>query len=386
MSYRPLAGVKVLDMGKLLPPAETTLLLASLGADVVKVELPELGDSIRDVGVQGASPFHSSMNVGKRSIALDLRREADRHTFLELARVADVIVENALAGRWAALGIDFAVLREERPQLVVCSITGFGQTGPFAALNSHGMNMDALAGVLPVEWVDGQPHMGSNACSWANELGSTSAALAITAALLEARATGQGAWIDISCWDAAVDVHRASLKPLLGGEATGPQTDRPRRSDDERGALYDTYRCADDRLVLLGTLEPKFWRNFCKGVGREDLIEQWSGTGQLGFGGTDNRSLRRDLEKIFLTAPASEWQRRFIEWDVPGGEVLSLRDLLSLPHFRERDLVQSTPDGEPYVASSIRWHHTGERAGAGLSRAPSIGEHSGEILRDWLAH
>ena len=150
-TYQPLAGVKVLDLGILIPPALTSAKLVALGADVVKVEQPPWGDRIRAIppfAVDGESPQHMAQNWGKRSIALDLRSDEGRATFLRLAEVADVIVENQLAGSWARLGIDFAALRAKRPELVVCSITGFGQTGPYASLPSHGLNMDALADTL----------------------------------------------------------------------------------------------------------------------------------------------------------------------------------------------------------------------------------------------
>lgn len=137
--YQPLAGVRVLDLGILIPAALTSGKLAALGADVVKVEQPPDGDRIRSVppfGDDGESPQHMGQNWGKRSIALDVRVPADREVLLGLARRADVVVENQLAGFWATQGVDFAALRRERPELIVCSVTGFGQTGPWARLPS----------------------------------------------------------------------------------------------------------------------------------------------------------------------------------------------------------------------------------------------------------
>ena len=166
MSYQPLAGVKVLDLGILIPAALTSGKLAALGAEVVKVEQPPHGDRLRAIppfGDDGESPQHMGQSWGKRSIGLDVRRPGDREVILALARRADVIVENQLAGFWAGKGIDFAALRRERPALVVCSVTGFGQTGPWATLPAHGLNMDALADTLPVEWEDGQPRRASPA-------------------------------------------------------------------------------------------------------------------------------------------------------------------------------------------------------------------------------
>ena len=214
VSYQPLAGVKVLDLGILIPAALTSGKLAALGADVVKVEQPPNGDRLRvipPIGDDGESPQHMSQSWGKRSIGLDVRDSGDRAVILALAGRADIIVENQLAGFWAGQGIDFAALRRERPALIVCSVTGFGQTGPWASLPSHGLNMDALADTLPVEWEDGQPHRGRTFTSWGNELGTAFAAMAILAALVAVRTTGEGAWIDLSCWDALVEAHRADI-------------------------------------------------------------------------------------------------------------------------------------------------------------------------------
>lgn len=184
MSYQPLGGVKVLDLGILIPAALTSGKLAALGADVVKVEQPPYGDRIRAVppyGTDGESPQHMAQNWGKRSIGLDVRVPADRDVILALARRADVIIENQLADFWTGAGVDLGGLRAERPGLIVCSITGFGQTGPWSRLPSHGLNMDALGDTLNIDWDDGAPHCGWTFTSWGNELGTSFAATAICA-------------------------------------------------------------------------------------------------------------------------------------------------------------------------------------------------------------
>src|SRR5947209_4684935 len=210
----PLRGVKVLDLGILVPAALTSGKLAALGADVVKVEQPPIGDRIRLVppfADDGKSPQHMAQNWGKRSIGVDAKTAEGLRTLLSLIAVADVVVENQLAGFWAQCGVDFARLREERPQLIICSITGFGQTGPWSRLPAHGLNMDALGDTLNVDWKEGQPHLGWAFTSWGNEMGATSAAMAVCAALVSVRAGGPGEWIDASCWDALVESHRTEV-------------------------------------------------------------------------------------------------------------------------------------------------------------------------------
>ena len=379
MSYQPLAGVKVLDLGILIPAALTSGKLAALGADVVKVEQPPAGDRIRAVppfADDGHSPQHMGQIWGKRSIGLDVRDANERQIILALARRADVIIENQLAGFWATQGVDFTALRRERPALVVCSVTGFGQTGPWATLPSHGLNMDALGDTLNIQWEDGQPHRGWTFTSWGNELGTAFAATAILAALLSARATGEGAWIDLSCWDALVESHRTEI-------ALSTRTKQPvSMHQPRRQALYDTYRSSDGVPVLLGALEPKFWSRFCDRIGRSDLAGRHPGVA-LAFGDEDE-DLRAELEQEFATATAAEWLDRFLEWDVPGGPVLDVPRIMDTDHFAARGIAAG-PDGEwPNIATAIRWHHVGERAGAGLAPPPAFDQHHDDILRDWL--
>jgi crotonobetainyl-CoA:carnitine CoA-transferase CaiB-like acyl-CoA transferase len=313
---------------------------------------------------------------GKRSIGLDVRDAGDREIILALARQADVIVENQLAGFWAGKGVDFATLRRERPALVVCSVTGFGQTGPWATLPAHGLNMDALADTLPVEWEDGQPRRGATFTSWGNELGTAFAAMAVVAALLSARTIGEGAWIDVSCWDALVESHRTEIAMTKRLKRPFTLHGRPRQ------ALYDTYLSSDGVPVLLGALEHKFWKRFCEQIGRPDLIGRHSGA-PLEFGDDDD-GLRAELETEFAKATAAEWLERFVSWDVPGGPVLEIPQVMETGHFAARRIAEGEDGAWPNVTTAIRWHHTGERAGAGLTPPPAFDENREEILRDWL--
>jgi len=378
--YLPLDGVKVLDLGILVPVAMTTGRLAALGADVVKVEQPPRGDRIRlippfdDVG---ESPQHMAQNWGKRSIGLDVRDESDRAELLALAEAADVVVENQLTGFWKDAGIDFAELRRRRPELIVCSVTGFGQTGPWAALPSHGLNMDALGGTLNVEWEDGQPHRGWAFTSWGNELGSLSAVAAICAALVRVRSGGEGEWIDISCWDALVESHRTEISMTH-------RTGKPfSLREVPRQALYTTYLSSDGVPVLLGALEPKFWARFCEGVDRPDLIERHSG-GEIEFGSSDD-VLRAELEGVFAKATAAEWLDRFLDWDVPGGPVFDVADFMATDHFAARGIAEGAPGDWPNVMTAIRWHGSDGRAGSGLNRPPDYDADADGVRDDWLA-
>lgn len=377
--YKPLAGVRVLDLGILVPAALTSGKLAALGADVVKVEQPPKGDRIRLIPPYAddmRSPQHMAQNWGKRSIGIDVRTPEGRDTVLTLISAADVVVENQLAGYWKQLGIDFTILRKDRPRLIVCSITGFGQTGPWAKLPSHGLNMDALGDTLNVEWKDGQPHRGWAFTSWGNELGATAAAMAVCAALVSVRSGGEGEWIDLSCWDAIVESHRTEL-------AMTTKAQRPFSLHETFSqALYDTYLSSDGRPVLLGALEPKFWRRFCEGIGREDLIDRHNGE-EIAFG-DDESELRTELEQEFAKESADEWLKRFLEWDVPGGPVYDVPAIMQTEHFYERGILVGDEGQWPLITAAVRWQASDCRAGHGLNRPPDYNEHESEIREQWL--
>ena len=213
---RPLEGVRVLDLSRYIPGNLLTRKLGDLGAEVVKVEGPG-GDTIRLTPpfVDGTSLYHLQLNRGKRSVMLDTRTAAGKNSLERLARAADVIVEVNAGGHRRRDGLDLGVLRAERPMLVIVSVSGFGQTGPFAGLPAHGLNIEALSGTLPVQWENGRPVFGDLRFSAGNaiELAAVNGALATVAALFRARAEGTGAWLDVSCWDAMVEA-----PPALSGD------------------------------------------------------------------------------------------------------------------------------------------------------------------------
>lgn len=381
ITYQPLRGVKVLDIGLLIPSALTSIKLAALGADVVKVEPPGTGDRLRHIppfAPDGQNPQFQPQSRGKRSIALNVKKPEDREIFLQLAERADVIVQNQLPGVWQKLGIDFEAMRRQRPALIVCSVTGFGLTGPLSQLPSHGLNMDALADCLPLNWSDGQPSIAWTFTSWGNEMGALNAAMAVCAALLEVRNSGQGAWIDASCWDAMVESHRTELAMM------GRTQQRFNMHDSKLGPLYNTYLSSDGKPVLLGALEPAFWRNFCTHIGREDLIAYHSG-GEIDFG-ADDAAIAAILRDVFATATAAEWNQRFTDWDCPGSMVLQIDDVVKHPHFKARGIVEGEPGAWPNIANAVRWHHTDERAGSGMPPPPAIDADRASVLRDWLGH
>ncbi|WP_029116509.1 CaiB/BaiF CoA-transferase family protein [Mycobacterium sp. URHB0044] len=379
-NYMPLNGIKVLDLGILVPAALASGKLAALGADVVKVEQPPAGDRIRLIppyADDGKSPQHMAQNWGKRSIGLDAKTDEGRESILALIDVADVIVENQLAGFWAQCGIDFIALRARRPELIVCSITGFGQSGPWSRLPAHGLNMDALGDGLNVEWKDGQPHLGWAYTSWGNELGATSAALAVCAALISVKAGGPGEWIDVSCWDALVETHRTEIAMTQRTGQPFSLREMPAMS------LYTTYAASDGRPVMFGALEPKFWRRFCEGIGRDDLVAAHD---QTAISFADNAlDLRKALEAVFATATSDEWLQRFLDWDIPGGPVYDVPAIMQTAHYSARQLVEGDPGSWPQVKMAFRWQKSNSRAGSGLTPPPEFNQDEATVRAQWLS-
>ncbi|MBF6472599.1 MULTISPECIES: CaiB/BaiF CoA transferase family protein [Nocardia] len=380
--YLPLSGVRILDMAKLIPGDLATRILADLGAEVVKVELPGTGDYLRNIPpMYGPDSYHHlALNRGKKSVALDLRTEAGLRDFHALANKADAIMEVSQPGRFQQMGIDFAEMRRQRPELVICSMTGFGQTGPLATLPSHGYSMDALAGTAIVdrkpdrtEFADGGP-----SSSISSEAGASAAATATMAALFGARTTGIGAWIDISFWDAAVEMSRAAI-------AHRAAMDAPRPVSMDKWSLYAIYRASDGRDVVICAIERKFFAAFCTGIGREDLLARWSSPvgGSVDYG---DASMRTELDTVFRTATAQEWLDRFIEWDVPGGIVETPDDLANFEHTMARGLLERNWHGTvPNILSPIRWMDSGTRPGTGADVCSPVGADNEEVFRTWLS-
>ena len=302
-----------------------------------------------------------AQNWGKRSIGVDVKTTEGRDLILQLIAAADVVVENQLRRILVQRRHRFRGFTRQRPELIVCSITGFGHTGSWSQLPAHGLNIDALGDGLTVDWKDGQPHRGAAYTSWANELGTLSAAMAVCAALVSVRSGGPGEWIDVSCWDALVESHRTEL-------AMNAKTKEPFRLRNPRSqALYTTYLASDDRPVLLGALEPKFWRRFCEGIGRADLIDCHDGA-EISFG-DDDSVLRRNWKPSSPRPPPMSGCNDSSTGTSPADLCMTYRRSCRQQHFADRKIIEGEPghvagrrDGRPMAAQ-----RQSRRQWAGLS-------------------
>jgi crotonobetainyl-CoA:carnitine CoA-transferase CaiB-like acyl-CoA transferase len=369
----PLEGLKVLDLSRLLPGPYASLVLADLGADVVKIEDPRGGDWIRWmpplVGEQ--SGYFHALNRNKRSAVLDLRDPAGAQAFRRIARGADVVLESFRPGVMDRLGIGWDALRRENPRLVFCSITGYGQDGPYRERAGHDLNYAAIAGVLALNGPEERPvPLGVQVADLAG--GSWPAVAGILAALVRRGTTGEGARIDVSMTEGALAL---LAMPLGGAAARGEPLRRGRELLGGGSACYRVYSTRDGRFVALAALEPEFFRGFCEAVGRPELAER-----QLEH---DGRGPVAELEAIFASRTREEWARFGEEHDVCVSPVLEGNEperdaqLCARGAFLQ---VETAWEGRPAqgVASPIRM----EGVSPPRRAAPRLGEHTAEILRE----
>jgi alpha-methylacyl-CoA racemase len=344
---RPLSGVRVVDLTRLLPGAFCTQLLADMGADVIKVEEPETGDYMRWTPplVAGQSALFDALNRNKRSAAVDLKTEAGRNTLLLLVDRADVLVEGNRPGVMARLGLGWDVLHARNPRLVMCSITGYGQDGPFAARAGHDLNYMAIAGALGLNGTRGGPPVPLSVQVADIGGGGLQPAVAILGALVAVRGGGEGRWIDVAMTDGAL----GWMALVFAAHAAGERVARGDQRLAGRHACYRVYECKDGRFYSVAALEPKFWKALCEALGREDLVEQQY---------SEDLATQEVLEEIFRSHTRDEWTEKLGALDACCEPVLEIDEVASHPQVVARGVL--------------------ERRG----RGPRLGEHTAEILRE----
>ncbi|MBI2307183.1 MAG: CoA transferase [Rhodocyclales bacterium] len=366
---RPLAGVRVLDLSRLLPGPVATLHLADLGADVIKIEDLGAGDYARTMGegADGTSWFFRAVNRNKRGLTLDLKQKAGREVLQKLVVTADIVVESFRPGVMDRLGVGHAALAAINPRLVYCAITGYGQDGPWALRAGHDLNYIAQAGVLEQTGTAGGPP-AIPALQIGDLLGGAmSAVSAILAALFRARIHGEGAFVDVAMSEAVL-AH--NLFPLFALQANGETP--PRGADLLTGghANYGVYRTADDRYMAVGALEEKFWQLFCDAVARPEWKTRYAETA--------TPELRGELEALFAMRTQTEWTALFDPVDCCVTPVLTLAEALAHPQAQARGMAQ-VADGMTQYAPPFKiagWDFAIERP------APAAGQHSAEILAE----
>jgi len=377
----PLAGIRVLDLSRLLPGGFCSLLLADLGAEVLKVEDTGMGDYIRwappyygserqqELGTRSA--LYLALNRGKRSIRLDLKSDGGRGALLRLVESHDVVLDGFRPGVLDRLGVGYERMREANPAIVFCAITGYGQDGPYTQRAGHDMNYLGLIGLLGLTGAkDGPPVQPAGQIADIGG-GGLMAAFGVMAALHERRRSGEGQMVDISMADGALSwLALVAGRYFCDGEV-------PRRGEQQlAGGLlcYLPYEAADG-WVTCGALEPKFWAALCNGVGRPDLIEK-----QFEAPGSD---AWREVAEVFRGRSRDEWKAFNDEHDCCIEPVLDVDEALDSELVRARQMVVEMEQPELGAVRQLGVPVKMSRTPGDPTRpAPAFGEHTDEVLSE----
>ena len=335
---KPLHGIRVLDLTRLFPGPVAGMHLADMGAEVIKIEEPGAGDYARTIGPikNQVSQFFMTLHRNKQFLRLNLKDASQRATFLDMVESADVVMESCRPGVMDKLGIGWETLKKRNPKLVMCAISGYGQTGLFAHKAGHDINYIAYAGMLEQNVCrNGLPALPN---LQVGDLlgGAQSAVQGILAALLSAKMTGRGRYVDVSMTDAVL-AH--NFMPLTAVNNTGYSA-KPGR-DFLTGGLpcYNIYQTLDSRHMAVGALELKFWETCCDVLARPDLKDRHWTKGQE-IDGSDAMAVKTELDHIFAQDTQATWTAKFADVDCCVSPVLRMDEALQHPHFASRDVIQ----------------------------------------------
>lgn len=365
-----LHGLRVLDLSSFLPGPYLTLALADHGAEVIKIEAPDGGDPGRTIGPKDGpqTVFFRNLNRGKKSVVLDLKTAAGRETLLALCESADVFVESFRPGVMKRLGIDYPVVSARNPRIVYCSISAFGQNGPYRDRPAHDLAVEALAGLLSMTvGDDGQPALPG--VPVADLLAGLQGLSGVLMALLAREKSGVGDYLDISMQDATVAGCLNILGPAL---ADGVQPVVKDQRTTGGAAFYRIYRTGDGKHVSLAGQEPKFVRALLNDLGRPDLIELC-----LRGPGPHQTPVIAFLAQTFIARPASEWDDRLRRLDLCYAILKTLPEGLDDENLLARDMVIRDRDGRRHIGAPIRFEREPARPDL---HAPALDEHRDAVI------
>lgn len=382
----PLVGIRVLEFGQIAAGPFAGSLLADLGADVVKVENPAGGDGMRAwpplTAVEGGEVFSenfASVNRNKRSIAVDLKDAESVRRLVELATKADVVVENFRAGVLKRLGLGEAALRKANPRLVYCSISGYGQTGPYAEKGAFDVTVQGMSGLMSVTGEEGRPPVKCGV-PVGDFCAGLYAAYAITAQVMRARETGEGAYIDCSMLGSLIGVAALQTSEFFG-------TGKPGRrigSAHPRNAPYQAYRAKDDYFIIAAGNDA-LWRAVTELVDMPQLADDPRFKTQLDRA-RNQLDLAEILEAPFRKRTAAEWLTLMDARGVPCSPINTYPEILNDPQVQAMRLVRPMrlPNGVetrtvafPVAISGYEFE---------VNRPPpALGAHTDEVAREWLA-
>jgi crotonobetainyl-CoA:carnitine CoA-transferase CaiB-like acyl-CoA transferase len=364
---RPLEGVRVLDLTTMPPWGYATLILSELGAEVIKIEQPSVGDATRRFPPfkRDVSLLHLMINRGKKSVALNLKSETGREVLYKLCRISDVLIEGFRPSTTMRLGIDYGTVRKINDKMIYCSITAFGQSGQYSSVPAHDLNVMALTGALSMtRQSDGKPIIpGILLADFATAL---FASLSIVSSLLERERTGKGKHIDVSMAEGVFPFMVIFIADFLGSGLTPHSGEHLLMGGVP---CYNIYETKDGRYVTLGMpVEKHLWQKFCEAVGREDLTDKQY-----------EKDAINELRRLFKTKTREEWIRDLffkIECFAP---MLELEEALSGDLVKEKEVLLELED--PYLGKvPIFSVPLCIRSKILEMRSPKLGEHTEETL------
>ena len=375
---KALEGISVLDLTRALAGPFCTLMLGDNGADVIKIEIPGTGDDTRHWGppfIGGESAYYLSINRNKRSLTLNLRNPQAKEIFLKMAGSADVVVENFTPGVMSRFGLDYQAVKAVNPKIVYCSISGFGQDGPYQNRPAYDQIMQGLSGIMSIT---GEPDGEAQKVGLAiTDIGAGMwSAFGIMAALRHREIGGEGQYIDISMFDAQVAwlTYQAAYF-FANGEA-------PKRLGAAHPTLvpYQGFMCQDGKYINVAVGSERIWERFCQGIKRVDLQENPD------YAGNSDRVAHRDklvpmLQELFLTRTVQEWVDELQQFSVPCGPINDLADVFSDPQLLHRQIYVEMPHPTLGTIKQTGLPIKFSLTPGGLDRHPPLlGEHNQEIL------
>lgn len=379
------AGIRVIDFSQVLAGPYCAEQLAMLGADVIKVEQPKGGDQARtmmageDFAKLGLSPMFLSMNAGKRSLTLDLKHPQAKEVVHRLVRDADVVVENFKAGTMERMGFGYAALRAINPKLIYCSISGYGQTGPYAGVAAYDGAVQAASGLMSVTGHEetGPTRAGFTVVDLATGL---TAAFAVAGALFRRQATGEGQHLDVAMFDVGLTM----LTPLAANwTVAGVEPGLLGNQGPTRQPTADSFRARDGHLLMTVLTQPQF-EALCRALGREDMAaDPRYATAAARM--ENGKALRAEIEAAFATDDAAAWEERLGRHGIPASAIRTIPQVLAHPQLAHRSVVQevAAPPGLEGPLRLIGAGFLADADGPAMTGAPpALGQHTDEVLRE----
>ncbi|MCL4440845.1 MAG: CoA transferase [Firmicutes bacterium] len=362
-----LEGVKILDLSVYLPGPYCTMLLCDLGADVIKIEEPNQGDRLRELG----KSFFSQINRGKRSVKINLKNTAGLEAFMKLAKNSDIILESFRPGVTKKLGIDYDAVRKINDRIIYCSISGFGQNGPMRDMPCHDLNIVGLTGIQDMMLIKGRSPVISS-LSIADTASGSMSAVAILSALWQRANKKKGQYLDVSMYESCFSWQHFNASNLFDGL----EYSAGEGVFNGGTAFYNLYETADGRYLSIGTLEPYFWSGLCKLIDKEHLLEKQFSIGE------EADKVKDEMKEVFLTKTLNEWMNILGPAGLCVTPVLTLPESFEYPQAKFRNVLVS---GGPNDAKLRQLNCPIKGDGIDepvAGNGPKLGEHNIEVFME----